>query len=122
MSRRVVIVSVLAAVVLAAVWFLLLWGPQSGELEDAQSRTTAAETDNEALELRLARLQAAQEKAPELIADLDDLRRAVPDGPELAEFILDANEAASDTGVDFLSISPGVPQRSNPALPPVITL
>jgi Tfp pilus assembly protein PilO len=120
-SRRTVFIAIAAAAVLAGMWFLLLWGPQGGKLDDAKERETAAEAENDALELRLARLQAAQQEAPKMMADLDDLRRAVPDDPQLAEFILDANTAATDAGVDFISISPGVP-RADAALPPTITL
>lgn len=121
MSRRVMFVAFGAAVLLLLLWFLLLWGPQGGELQDARERHTAAESENDALELRLARLRSAQEQAPELMANLDDLRRAVPDDPQLAEFILDANEAASDAGVDFISIAPGLPELVAP-LPPTIAL
>lgn len=121
MSRRTILVASAASVVLLALWFLLLWGPQGDELEGARERRAAAEAENTALELRLARLRAAQEQAPQLMADLDDLRRAVPDDPQLAEFIFDANEAATEAGVDFISIAPGVPSLVAP-LPPTITL
>jgi type IV pilus assembly protein PilO len=121
MSRRTILVAGAAAAGLAIMWFLLLWGPQGGKLDDARERETAAQAENDGLELRLARLQAAQQEAPEMMADLDGLRRAVPDDPQLAEFILDANTAASDAGVDFISIAPGVPQ-AGAALPPTITL
>lgn len=122
MSRRVFVIAVAAAALLLGLWFLLLWGPQGGRLEDARDREAAAEAQNQALELRLGRLRAAQEQAPQLVASLDRLRRAVPDDPRLAEFILDANDAASETGVEFLSISPGAPSAADGALPPVITL
>lgn len=122
MSRRVIIVAVAAAALLLVLWFLLLWGPEGGQLEDARDREDAAEVQNAALELRLQRLQAAQEQAPQLTARLDRLRRAVPDDPQLAEFILDANHAASEAGVEFLSISPGVPSAGDGVLPPIIRL
>lgn len=122
MSRRTIAVAVGAASVLLVLWFLLLWSPQGGRLQDAEKRVASAEEANTALELRLGRLRASQERVPELMADVEELRRAVPDEPELAQFILDANDAATDAGVDFLSISPGLPEQSNPALPPVISL
>jgi Tfp pilus assembly protein PilO len=121
-TRRTALVAFAAAAALLVLWFMFLWGPQGGKLSDAEDREQAADVQNAALELRLSRLRAAQEKAPELMADLEELRRAVPDDPELAQFILDANDAASAAGVDFLSISPGVPSMSDPALPPVISL
>lgn len=123
MNRRVLLIAGGAAGALLILWFLLLWGPQGGKLQDAEDRQDAAESANSALELRLSRLQAAQARATELIADRDDLRRAVPDEPELAQFILDANDIATTAGVAFLSISPGQPSFADtPGLPPVITL
>jgi Tfp pilus assembly protein PilO len=114
--------AVAATLALVALWFVFLWGPQGGRLDDANERSSSAEQENQELELRLARLQAAQEHALDLTADVEQLRRAVPDTPELAEFILDANQAASDAGVDFLSVSPGEPTANDASLPPVIPL
>ncbi|HVM53150.1 MAG TPA: type 4a pilus biogenesis protein PilO [Acidimicrobiales bacterium] len=115
MNRRTILVAFAAAVVLLLGWFMLLWGPQGGRLSDARDRIDAAENENRALELRLSRLQAVQERAPELTAALSELRRAVPDDPALAQLILDANQAANESGVEFLSIAPSVPAAGSPA-------
>lgn len=122
MNRRAALITGGTALGLLALWFVLLWGPQGGRLSDAQARLDAAESRNDELELRLGRLQAAQEGAPARMAELEALRRAVPDDPELAQFILDANQAASESGVDFLSISPNEPAVGVGGLPPVIAL
>ena len=122
MNRRATFIAIGAAVALLALWFVLLWGPQGGRLEDARERTSVADAQNEELELRVARLEAAQDSAPARMAELANLRRAVPGDPELAQFILDANQVASETGVDFLSISPSVPAAGVGGLPPVIGL
>ena len=122
MNRRGFLIALGASLALLALWFVFLWGPQGGRLSDAQARTEAAEAQNQELELRIQRLEAAQEGAPARMAELAALRRAVPDDPELAQFILDANQAASEAGVDFLSITPGVPSPGVSGLPPVITL
>lgn len=122
MNRRGFLIAFGVSLALLGLWFVFLWGPQGGRLTDAQARTEAAEVQNRELELRVDRLKAAQDGAPARMAELAELRRAVPDEPELAQFILDANQAASDAGVDFLSISPGVPAAGVGALPPVISL
>ena len=122
MNRRGFLIAIGASLALLGLWFVFLWGPQGGRLTDAQARGDAAETRNRELELRVDRLEAAQDGAPARMAELAALRRAVPDEPELAQFILDANQAASEAGVDFLSISPGVPAPGVSGLPPVISL
>src|SRR5205823_9753328 len=45
---------------------------------------------------------------------LPSLQAAIPDQPDLAEFLLDANEAATKAGIDFISLSPTAP-GSTPA-------
>lgn len=122
MSRRLLGLGFGAAVLLLAVWFLFLWGPQGNKLSDAKKREDAAASQNSQLELRLARLQAAQKDAPKLMATGEELRRAVPATPDLAQFILDANDAASAAGVDFLSISPSPPAPPRGAGPSEIQL
>lgn len=122
MSRRALAIAFGAAGALLVLWFLALWGPQGGKLSDADARVSAAETANEALQIRLQRLQGVQDRATELTAELAELQRAVPDEPSLAQFILDANQAATDSGVDFLSIAPGVPDQPDPSVPATMTL
>jgi Tfp pilus assembly protein PilO len=122
-TRKIVLGAVGAVLALFALWFFLLWGPQGGKLVDAQEREDAAATTNAELVLRRDRLAAAQEEAPALQAKVETLRTAVPDDPQLAQFILAANDAASASGVDFLSISPTPPTASvDPTLPASVNL
>ena len=123
MTRKITFGAVGAALVLLLAWFVLLWGPQGGRLEDARDREEAAASANSELELRLDRLQAAQADAPALQAEVEALRVAVPDDPQLAQFILEANDAAAASGVDFLSVSPTPPAASlDPLLPAAVNL
>lgn len=123
MSRKRILILGGACAAVAALWFLLLWGPQGGRLADAEDRQVAAESTNDELQLRLARLQATARREPQLVAAIDQLRTAVPDGPNLPQFILEANDAASAADVAFLSISPSPPAASaSPTLPNQIAL
>lgn len=122
MNRRTAIIGFAAAGALLAIWFFLLWGPQGGELEKAGDREDAAASENQELELRLARLRASQERAPSLQAELAELRAAVPDGPDLAQFILDAHTIAEQSGVEFTSITQTPPAPSTTGGPPSIAL
>jgi Tfp pilus assembly protein PilO len=112
-----------AAAALLAVWFLLLWSPKGSELSDARERKELAEQKVDELKLKLARLSAAQRREPELRATYDRIEMAIPDEPQLAQFILDANDAAAKAGVDFMSISPTQPAMSKVAgQPPVVAI
>jgi Tfp pilus assembly protein PilO len=70
---------------------------------------------------QLTRLQQSRRDQPLKQSQLETLRVAVPDDPNLAQFILDANDAASKAGIDFLSITPTPPsaqaQGTTPSTP-----
>ena len=112
MTRRVTYFAGGAAFLLLAAWFLLLWSPKGSELSDARDRNAAAEQKMSELQLKLDRLKALERRSPELQASRDRLVSAVPDKAELAQFILDTNDAAAKAGVDFLSINPNTPAIS----------
>ena len=82
---------------------------ESAILSAAREKANAAEQARDALQDRLTRLQSSKRDEPLKRSQLETMRVAVPDDPNLAQFILDANDAATKSGVDFLSISPTPP-------------
>ena len=52
---------------------------------------------------------------PQVETDRDRLRNAVPDQPELASFIEQANQLGTDTGVTWVSVSPSEPSAGTAA-------
>jgi Tfp pilus assembly protein PilO len=123
MNRRIVIVTAVATVGLLAAWFFALWQPKGEELSAERDRLAAAEDAASQLETRILKLKQSKANGPKLLARLDTLRSAVPDSPNLPQFILDANDAAVASGVAFVSISPREPAPStSPGLPPEIGL
>lgn len=109
MNRRAWLFAGLASLGVLALWYFFLWSPRNDDLEKAKDRTAAAQAANLDLESRIERLKAAQRDEPRLRARLERLRTAIPDDPKLAEFILDTNDAAIRSGIDFLSIAPTRP-------------
>jgi Tfp pilus assembly protein PilO len=98
-----------AGLVLLLLWYVVLWGPQGSALSKAKTRGGAATAQRETLRDQLNRLQQSRRDQPLKQAQLETLRVAIPDDPNLAQFILDTNDAASRSGVDFLSITPTPP-------------
>ena len=109
MTRRNIIVVAAAIAVLLLAWYLLLWSPTSADLSAAKERRVAAETEAAQLEQRLQTLRLAAEDLPALTATYERVTSAVPEEPDLAEFLLAANDAAKRAGVDYLSVSPQPP-------------
>jgi len=108
MNRRLLI-PLGAGVLVVLLWFVALWGPQGSALSKAKKRKADAQAQGATLRDQLKRLQDARRDQPLKQSQLETLRVAIPDNPNLAEFILDANDAASRSGIDFLSITPGLP-------------
>jgi Tfp pilus assembly protein PilO len=106
--RQLAVLGGLTAVILFA-WFTFLWSPKGAELRTARDRQAAANEQASQLQLRLDRLKDAQRRAPEIQATVAGLRAAVPATPDLAQFLLDTNDAATKAGVAFLSVSPSLP-------------
>lgn len=111
------VIGAVAALALLVIWYLLLWSPRSAALDDARNDTREAQQQEAELRGRLARLQAAQNDEARVRAQVEALRAAVPDEPSLAELILDANDAATKAGIDFLSIAPNQPVASGAPAP-----
>lgn len=111
MNRRLLI-PLGIGVAIVILWFVALYGPQSSSLKDARKRANDAAQQTATLRDQVNRLQQAQQSQPLKQSQLETLRVAIPDSPNLAQFILDANDAASAAGIDFLSITPTPPSAS----------
>jgi Tfp pilus assembly protein PilO len=110
MRSRVVVFSVLLGVVVLLVWNLLIFAPKGRTLSAAKKDAQAAKALEPGLRTQLATLKAISKNGPEIAARLDRLTAAVPTSPDLAGFILSANQIAVQSGIDWLSVSPAVSQ------------
>jgi Tfp pilus assembly protein PilO len=114
MNRRTLLIGVGAALGVLLIWYFLLWSPRGAAIDKASKRREAAESQAQELQAELNRLQEAKQNEAALRAQVEELRQAIPDEPNLAQFILDTNDAATQSGIDFLSISPTPPTPPQP--------
>ena len=114
MNRRLLI-PVAIGVAFVLLWFVALWGPQGSALSTAKKRRTTAEQQEATLRDQVNRLQQARRDQPLKQSELETLRVAIPDDPNLAQFILDTNDAATRAGIKFLSITPTPPASATSA-------
>jgi Tfp pilus assembly protein PilO len=109
MNNRTVAAGVLAAVLIVAAWWMLLFSPARSDAHKVDSEVKAAKAKSLSLETEEKQLEDLEQRAPQIQADRDRLRSAVPDQPELATFIEQANQLGTDTGVTWVSVSPSEP-------------
>jgi type IV pilus assembly protein PilO len=113
-KRNTIIAIVAGALAVILIWFFAFYKPTSDDVSKKNDEVAAAERQQQDLEATLARLQALDKERPQQQATLDKLNAAIPATPDLAEFIFEANTAAAESGVDWLSIAP-TPPAANPA-------
>lgn len=119
-TKLLIGVGVLVAVVVA--WFFLYYSPKGDDLSALDGELDEAVAEESELETQLELLERLEAEAPAREAALRRLNAAVPVQPDLDVFILEANEIADLSGVDWLSVSPTPPAAGGTAGVSVISM
>jgi hypothetical protein len=93
----------LALVIVAAVAYLVVVGPQKSK---AAHLDTQIEATRQQLADARAKSAASRDAQPIKVADLFRLSKAMPDQTDMSGLLLQLNGLAADTGIVFESISP----------------
>jgi type IV pilus assembly protein PilO len=109
MKNRTIMASVLVAVAILAIWWLFLFSPARGDASKVDKDIDAAKTESRTLQTQVKQLEDLERHAPEIKSNLDRLHKAVPQTPDLASFIEEANKVATDAGVKWASVTPSQP-------------
>ena len=109
MKRNQILIGVAALLAIVLVWYFVLYAPLGDDLDSAQAQKTEEQKKTDSLQADLTRLQSQQKNGTQQQALLRKLDAAVPEQPDLAEFIIQANEIADQSGISFLSIAPNPP-------------
>src|SRR5262245_15440695 len=105
MNKRVVLIAAGACLLIAIGWYLVLWSPAKSAGSKAHTRAATAEQQRDDLQGKVTSLEAAKQKLPAIQAQLDALRKAVPDTPQLDQAIATVDAAATGAGVSLQSLS-----------------
>lgn len=122
MKVKLIAITVAAAVALTGIWFVALWSPQGGKIDDAKAEQAAAETQAADLQARLTRLKKLEANKDQLDADKALFSALIPDTDQLDAFILDINQKAKESGIEFVSIAPSQPAPEASAGPVPVAL
>jgi Tfp pilus assembly protein PilO len=109
-NRQTTLLGVLAAVLVVALWWFLLYAPGSDELAQAQSEIDAAQSEQSSLQQRIAALETVRSRAPETEAAIATIRSFVPDDPALPGALRQIQAAADDAGIDLTAVATTRPE------------
>jgi Tfp pilus assembly protein PilO len=97
------------------VWFLVL-SPIRGNISSTEASIEDQRSALSVAQTALAQAQATREEGQRNQARLLELAKMVPPAEELPSLLLQIQDLADQSGIDFIAISPGEPlaQQSNP--------
>ncbi len=99
----------LGAVVLIAGFFFVGIKPARSRLATVKEEVATTQAEVAALQAKLAELQELQRNEKQLREEAERLSKGLPGKPGVSDFIRQVQGAASDAGIDFLTITPSVP-------------
>lgn len=110
MSRRNIYIlsGLLLVVILAGYWFLLL-GPLRGRIAEVDQQIVAEGTKLAQNQAQLAVLERSRLDAQRNQARLIELAKMMPERTELPSLLLQIQDLATESGIEFMTISPGQP-------------
>jgi len=117
--NRVVLIAVVAGLG-ALAWYMALFSPARSERAQLRGKTTAAEGNEQELQSTRLRLRALEAGRGAQQAQLKRLQGLIPAQPDVAGFILGANDAAVRSRVDWVSVAPAAPVAGAAGVPSAI--
>jgi Tfp pilus assembly protein PilO len=107
MRQWTILTVVAVIVVFAAGWFLLV-KPQKAKATTLRSQAATQQQANQVLLSQIARLQSEEKSLPQQQAALRKFTSQVPDNAAEPTIIRQLSAAAAGSGVDLMSMTPGV--------------
>lgn len=113
MSRRnIYILVALGLVVVAAAYYFLVLSPRLTSIKDTEASIATEQQTLSANKDKLAQMQQTREEAAKNQATLIELSKMLPEGTELPSLLLQIQDLATESGIDFMTISPASPQAA----------
>jgi type IV pilus assembly protein PilO len=109
MKRSQVVLSALAAVLVVALFAVLVYQPKQEEIDELEAAVAAEEQRHGELEQEIARLRTVRDEAPEVEAELAAAEAIVPRDTALPTALRQFQLAADDAGLVLTSVTTGRP-------------
>lgn len=111
---RKVLLGVLFVIITSAAFFFLVYQPKTIEIEDAETELQTLETETAQLRARVASLRRIEDRLVEYRDAVNQMAVSVPGDPEMDVLIVELNQLAVDSGVEWLSGAWSVPAEPDP--------
>ena len=109
-GRNRLIATIAVALLVLLVFYMFFIRSRQGELGELRAQVETEETTTIQLRATLNRLRSLQEQAPQLEAELAEIRELVPQKNQLPNFIFASQEAANEAGVELNVLTPELPK------------
>ena len=109
-GRTRLIATIAVALLVVLVFYVFFIRSRQGELNEVREQVEAEEALTVQLRTTLNRLRALQEQAPQLEAELAEIRELVPQRNQVPNFIFASQEAANEAGVELNVLTPELPK------------
>jgi Tfp pilus assembly protein PilO len=105
-KQKNMVVGALGAVLVLALWYMMLYSPLTSATSKAKKATTAANTTAKSLQQQIAALKG---DLPSQQGQKQQLNLAIPSTPAESAFLRDLDKVKAASGVTFQSIAPSLP-------------
>lgn len=117
-TRRIGAVTAVAAVLIAGLWYMFLFRPETHKLSQAHKAHAAAEAQAATLRTQLSQLDSWVKLIPADTKRLSVLKTMLPDNPQLAEAMDTLRTAESRSGLQIKTFDPTPPGTPAPGTSP----
>jgi Tfp pilus assembly protein PilO len=113
MSRKVrlALSGVALLVIVAMAWFFLI-SPLRADITETDAAITAESTKLAAAQAKLAQAEITRAEGKKNQARLLELAKMVPDSSQVPSLLVQIQDLADQSGIKFISVSPGAPKES----------
>ena len=113
MSRRnIYILVALGLVVVTAAYYFLVLSPIRTSIKDTEASIVTEQQTLSVNKAKLAQMEQTREEAAKNEATLMELSKMLPESTELPSLLLQIQDLATESGIDFMTISPASPQTA----------
>ncbi len=107
--QQAVIAGAVIIILLSFLFFFLVWRPMKGRLDQVRQEQTEEIKKARSAQVTLQRLQQLKQQAPEIESQLIELSRRMPEDPAIPSLIIELQQLANESGLNFVSFTPSQP-------------